>query len=46
MPFRPHMTMKSILDKEESRKSGRRSKTRRDRPCKSKKTMDVIKDIK
>lgn len=43
--YQPHMTMRSILQKEETRKSDYRDSIKRQRP-KSKKTLDLIKDIK
>jgi len=46
--FQPHMTMKAILDREQSRKDhivGQRKPPKRNRP-KSTKSIDVIRDLK
>ena len=39
-----HMTMKSILDQEETRKANRRKTSKRQRP-KAKKALDLIREL-
>ena len=45
MTYQPHMTMKAILDKEESRKSSQRNKPSKRKRPKAKNNIDLLKSL-